>query len=104
MQALVADFGQLAGGTGPQDHLAAVRFDEQAHLADEFAGTKVAQHQLAIVIFLGHDRNRAADDVIQGSRRVPGPEDVGTGGVSPPVAVRQETIDCGDIQGQWTAS
>ncbi|KAG1457730.1 hypothetical protein G6F57_014839 [Rhizopus arrhizus] len=104
VQAFVADLGQFAGGTGPQDHLAAVRFDEQAHLAHELAGTEVAQHKLAIVIFLGHDRNRAADDVIQGSRRVTGSEDVGTGGISPPVAVRQETIDGGDIQGQWTAS
>ncbi len=54
MQAFVADLGQFARGAGAQDHLAAVRFHEQPHLADELSRAEVAQHQLTIVIFLSH--------------------------------------------------
>src|SRR5690606_29151647 len=93
LQALVADFGELAGRARAQDDLAAVGLDEQPHLADELARAVVAQHQLATVFFLGDDADRAVDDVIEGAGRVAGPEHVGPVRVAAALAMDKESVD-----------
>src|SRR3546814_2888432 len=77
VQPLEADLGQFALHSRAQDHLTHVGLDEQAHLADELAGSEITQHQLAAVVLLGDDADRAADHVIQRAGGVSGAEHVG---------------------------
>jgi len=100
VQALVADFRELALGAGTQDHLAAVGFDEKAHFADELAGTEVAEDQFAVVVLLGDDADRAADHVIERACRVARSEHIGARRISAPMAVGQEALKRGVVRRQ----
>ena len=101
VQALVADLGQLARRAGAQRDFAPLGLDEQAHLADELAGAEIAQHQLAAVVFLGDDADRAVDDVVQRAGRIAGAEDIGAGGIAAAVALREEALERGGVGRQW---
>jgi len=93
VEPLVADLGQFGRHPRAQDHLAGLVLDEQAHLADEFAGAEVAQHQFAAVVLLGDDAHRTADDEVHGAGRIAGPEHLRARWIAPAVAVGEESFD-----------
>src|SRR3546814_11275641 len=66
-----------------------------AHLADELAGAEITQHQLAAVVLLGDDADRAADHVIQRAGGVSGAAHVGPRRVAAAMAVGQQALDRG---------
>jgi len=96
-QFLVADFGKLAGAAGADQYFALRLLDEQAHLADEFAAVDVGEDQLAALVVLAADGDRAVDYVEQGIGGIAGAKNCGLAGVAATMALLEQSLHRGRI-------